>query len=505
MIKLCRVRFAPSPTGPLHIGGVRTALYNYLFAKKNKGAFILRIEDTDRNRSVPGAEEYIIESLKWCGISYDEGPGKEGKFGPYRQSERKEKYKVFLSTLIESENAYYAFDSASELAELRKKAELKGESFSYSYANRDNLVNSLSMSKKKVEQKMQLNTPFVVRFKTPENQILTLKDEVRGDIAIDTNTLDDKILLKSDGMPTYHFANVVDDHLMNITHVIRGEEWLPSLALHTLLYKAFGWELPKFAHLPLILNPNGKGKLSKRDVQKYGFPVFPIAWEDPNTKEKSMGFREEGYLPEAILNLLALLGWNPGSEKEIFSSEELIREFSMEKVGKSSAVFNPEKAKWFNKQHIQNLPYPRWREIIGKEVKNYGYSIDDKKIIKIISLLKTRVHFIKDVLLDGDYFFKEPAMVEEKIKRNVWKENTDELLYIFSNMVEEKKPMSKGSWEGITKKLIEEKKIELGQFIKPLRLCVSGKLRGPNLFSLMEILGVENVVKRIKKTIRGSV
>ena len=502
MNMFCRVRFAPSPTGPLHIGGVRTALYNYLFAKKNNGSFILRIEDTDQNRFVPGAEEYIVESLKWCGLSYDEGPRKEGNFGPYRQSERKEIYKQYSSTLIESGNAYYAFDSTDELGELRKKAESKGETFTYNYINRNNLLNSVSLTEKEVEKKIKSGFPFIIRFKTPKNRILTFQDEIRGKITINTNTLDDKILFKSDGMPTYHLANVVDDYLMNITYVIRGEEWLPSLALHVLLYESFGWNPPKFAHLPLILKPSGKGKLSKRDGQKHGFPIFSIPWKDPNTKKELMSFEAEGYRPEATLNILALLGWNPGTEKEIFSLEELVREFSLEKIGKSGAIFNPEKAKWFNQQHIQNIPTHKWVELIKKEVETSGYNIDNRQIIKIIDLLKPRVRFIKDILSEGDYFFKAPTEVEEKTKRKVWKENTNVLLSKFVEAVKEKNPADRDSWESLTKKLVETEKIGFGQLMKQLRICISGKTTGPDLFSSMDILGAKKVIKRIQKTIR---
>ena len=350
-----RVRFAPSPTGPLHIGGVRTALFNYLFAKKNGGTFVLRIEDTDQKRYVDGAEDYIIESLNWCNIPFDEGPGKEGDFGPYRQSERKHLYKEYVDLLIKNNKAYYAFDSAEDLDKERKNHEENGKTFIYNWHNRTKgrLVNSLVLSEKEVQDKIANGDDYVVRFLAPEGQTILLSDTIRGQIKIDTNTLDDKVLFKSDGMPTYHLANVVDDYLMKITHVIRGEEWLPSLALHKLLYKAFGWEAPVFAHLPLILKPTGKGKLSKRDGDKLGFPVFPLNWKDRTTDSLSIGYKEAGYYSAALINFLAFLGWNPGTEQEIFNLENLINAFDLKNVNKAGARFDPDKTKWFNHQYMQ--------------------------------------------------------------------------------------------------------------------------------------------------------
>src|SRR5699024_4235049 len=338
---------APSPTGPLHIGGLRTALFNYLFAKQQGGKFLLRIEDTDQKRFVEGAEEYVVEALNWCGIPYDEGPGKEGQVGPYRQSDRKDLYRAYLKKLLDSGQAYYAFDTAEDLAELRKSYENEGQTFSYNWENRGNLKNSLNFPKETVQQKLDNGAPYVIRFKPPRNESLVMTDLVRGKINIDTDIIDDKVLFKSDGLPTYHMANIIDDHLMQISHVIRGEEWLPSLGLHLLLYKALGWEAPKFAHLPLILKPTGKGKLSKRDGDKHGFPVFPLEWNDPKTEEISSGYRESGYFPEAVINMLVLLGWNPGkgSEQEIFNLAELIEQFSLEKVSKAGARFDFDKTK----------------------------------------------------------------------------------------------------------------------------------------------------------------
>ncbi|MFT5243216.1 MAG: glutamyl-tRNA synthetase, partial [Psychroserpens sp.] len=353
MTKPVRVRFAPSPTGPLHIGGVRTALFNYLFAKKHKGTFVLRVEDTDQNRYVEGAEDYIVESLNWCGIPFDEGPGKNEKFGPYRQSERKHLYKQYADELIEKGHAYYAFDTSETLDFHRKDHEANGKTFIYNWHNRLKLSNSLSLTEDETQAKLDAGEDYVIRFKSPQDETLRLKDSIRGDIKIDTNVLDDKVLFKSDGMPTYHLANIVDDHLMEISHVIRGEEWLPSLALHYQLYDAFGWDAPEFAHLPLILKPTGKGKLSKRDGDKLGFPVFPLEWTDPKTGDVAKGYKEEGYFADAMINFLSFLGWNPGTEQEIFNLDELINAFELERVNKAGARFDPDKIKWFNHHYMQ--------------------------------------------------------------------------------------------------------------------------------------------------------
>ena len=392
-----RVRFAPSPTGPLHIGGVRTALYNYLFAKKHNGDFILRIEDTDQNRFVEGAEQYIIDSLNWCGIPYDEGPGKDGGFGPYRQSERAHLYKDYAQQLIDSGNAYYAFDTADALDAHRKDHEAEGKTFIYNWHNRQKLDNSLALSSEEVKAKLDANLPYVIRFKSPEAETLPLTDEIRGNMEIDTSILDDKVLFKSDGMPTYHLANIVDDHLMEITHVIRGEEWLPSLALHVLLYRAFGWTAPKFAHLPLILKPQGKGKLSKRDGDKMGFPVFPLEWKDPKTGEISSGYREENYLPEAMVNMLSLLGWNPGTEQEFFNLSELVSAFEISRVHKSGAKFDPEKTKWFQQHYLQLQDNKELAEQFQKILKDKGVNSDMDFTVKIVALLKERAVFVDDL------------------------------------------------------------------------------------------------------------
>ena len=411
MSQKVRVRFAPSPTGPLHIGGVRTALFNYLFAKKYNGAFVLRIEDTDQNRYVEGAEQYIIDALKWCGIPFDEGPGKEGEFGPYRQSERKQLYKTYADELVQSGNAYYAFDTSERLDLHRKDHEAKGKTFIYNWHNRLKLDNSLSLSQEETQAKLDAGEEYVIRFKTPQNQKLLLNDVIRGEIEIDTNILDDKVLFKSDGMPTYHLANIVDDHLMEISHVIRGEEWLPSLALHQQLYDAFGWKAPQFAHLPLIMKPAGKGKLSKRDGEKMGFPVFPISWNE------SQGYREVGYFPEAVINFLALLGWNPGTEQELFSLEELVEAFSLERVNKSGARFDPDKTKWYNQHYLQGKSNEELATLFNavladKEIPRDAWN--DSYLEKVVSLVKERATFVSDFWELSSYFFVAPTAYGEK-------------------------------------------------------------------------------------------
>ncbi len=408
-----RVRFAPSPTGPLHIGGVRTALFNYLFAKKHNGTFILRIEDTDQNRYVEGAEAYIIEALNWCGIPFDEGPGKNEKFGPYRQSERKALYKQYADELIAKGKAYYAFDTAEELDSHRKDHEEKGKTFIYNWHNRLKLKNSLSLSKDEVEKRLASGEDYVVRFLSPQDETLHLTDIIRGEITIDTNILDDKVLFKSDGMPTYHLANIVDDHLMHITHVIRGEEWLPSLALHYQLYDAFGWKAPEFAHLPLILKPTGSGKLSKRDGDKLGFPVFPLEWKNPETGETSRGYREDGYFPEAVINFLAFLGWNPGTEQELFSLEELVEAFDLERVNKAGARFDPEKTKWYNHQYMQLQSDAHLAELFQRSRPELT-SIDLGYIELVVAQIKERATFVNDFWELSSYFFIAPERYDEK-------------------------------------------------------------------------------------------
>lgn len=491
-----RVRFAPSPTGPLHIGGVRTALYNYLFAKHLGGKFLLRIEDTDQTRLVKGAEDYIIESLKWLGLIPDEGVGFGGEFGPYRQSDRKEIYASYAQQLIDSGWGYYAFDTAEELDELRNEAEKNGQTFIYNSKNRNSLNNSLKLSEAETRSRIEAGVPYVIRFKIPENQSIQLDDLIRGEIQIDSNTLDDKVLYKSDGMPTYHMANIVDDHLMEITHVIRGEEWLPSMALHELLYKAFGWTAPRFAHLPLILKPEGKGKLSKRDGDKHGFPVFPLEWKtDENT---SMGYREEGYLPDALINMLALLGWNPGTEQEIFTIEELAKAFSLEKVSKSGARFNPEKTTWFNHQYIQKKSDAEILPLYNEVLKAKGISATDDFNLKIIGLLKERANFIKDIYTQGDFFYHSPEQYDEKAVKKAWKEDSAGILNDFSAELNKLTQFDHQNIHDLAQEFVNAKEIGFGRLMMPVRLALVGGLHGPDVPLMMELLGKEETLKRLE-------
>lgn len=501
MTKDIRVRFAPSPTGPLHIGGVRTALFNYLFAKKNKGTFVLRIEDTDQNRYVSGAEEYIKNALEWCGIPFDEGPGKEGEYGPYRQSERKEIYKQYADLLIKNGFAYYAFDTTESLDAHRKDHEEKGKTFIYNWHNRKKLVNSLSLSEDEVLEKINSGDNYVIRFKSPKDEILHLNDEIRGDIKIDTNILDDKILFKSDGMPTYHLANIVDDHLMKITHVIRGEEWLPSLALHVLLYRALGWDVPIFAHLPLILKPVGKGKLSKRDGDKMGFPVFPLQWIDPKTNETASGYKEDGYLPEAVVNMLAFLGWNPGTEQELFSLEELIEEFDLKRVNKAGAKFDPEKTKWFQQQHLQNSDNKILTEQFKKilKEKNISTSLD---IQNIVTTVKERAVFVKDLWELSEFYFVSPSEYEEKAIKKAWKEDTAILMHELTRILSDINDFSESHVSSIVKGWIIGKEISFGKIMMPLRIALVGSLQGPDLFQIASIIGKDETIKRIVNAIK---
>ncbi|MDI9309193.1 MAG: glutamate--tRNA ligase [Limnohabitans sp.] len=499
MSKPVRVRFAPSPTGPLHIGGVRTALFNYLFAKKHNGTFYLRIEDTDQTRFVPGAEAYIFEALEWLGIAPDETVGKNEKFGPYRQSERKAIYKQYADQLIESDWAYYAFDTAEKLDELRKSAEANGQTFIYNHSVRETLDNSLTISGQEVDKRIANGEAFVVRFKTPTNQTLEIKDIIRGDVKFDTNLLDDKVLFKSDGMPTYHLANIVDDHLMETSHVIRGEEWLPSLPLHILLYKAFGWEAPEFAHLPLILKPVGNGKLSKRDGDKMGFPVFPLEWK---TEEgTSMGYRENGFFPEAVVNFLALLGWNDGTEQEIFSLEELVEKFDLNRVNKSGAKFDPEKNKWFNHQYLlvksdKSLAISFAKEL---EKRNISTSLD---LERIVSLNKERANFVTDFWELTEYFFVAPNSYDEKALKN-WKEETPELMKQLVTVLETITDFTSANIETIVKEWLTTNEIGMGKVMQPFRLSLVGKMMGPHLFDIVEILGKDETIKRIEDAVKS--
>ena len=498
MSKPVRVRFAPSPTGPLHIGGVRTALFNYLFAKKHNGVFYLRIEDTDQNRFVPGAEQYIFEALEWLGISPSETVGKNEKFGPYRQSERKHLYKQYADQLINSGWAYYAFDTAEALDLHRKQHEEQGKTFIYNWHNREKLATSLVISTEETNRRIASGEDFVIRFKTPVNEILELKDIIRGDIKFDTNLLDDKVLFKSDGMPTYHLANIVDDHLMETSHVIRGEEWLPSLPLHHLLYKAFGWEAPEFAHLPLILKPIGNGKLSKRDGDKMGFPVFPLEWK---TEEGiSSGYREKGYFPEAVINFLALLGWNDGTDQELFSLEELAEKFDLNRVHKAGAKFDPEKNKWFNHQYLQKQNEEELADIFSSILKEKGISVENYKLIKIVSSIKERANFVSDFWDLADYFFVAPSTYDEKASKN-WKEETPALMKQVIDVLESIEDFTSLNIETIVKDWMTTNEIGMGKVMQPLRLSLVGALKGPHLFDVIELIGKEETIKRLKKAI----
>ncbi|WP_299314217.1 glutamate--tRNA ligase [uncultured Aquimarina sp.] len=501
MMKNIRVRFAPSPTGPLHIGGVRTALFNYLFTKKNNGTFVLRIEDTDQNRYVPGAEDYIIEALNWCNIPFDEGPGKDGGFGPYRQSERKHLYKKYADQLIENGNAYYAFDTSEELREHRDHHEAQGKTFIYNWHNRTKLNNSLSLSENEIQQKINSEDPYVIRFKCPKDETLHLTDEVRGDMKIDTNVLDDKILFKSDGMPTYHLANIVDDHLMEITHVIRGEEWLPSLALHVLLYKSLGWTAPSFSHLPLILKPIGKGKLSKRDGDKLGFPVFPLQWKDPKTNETASGYREDGYLSEAVVNMLAFLGWNPGTEQELFSLKELINKFDLGKVNKAGAKFDPEKTKWFQQQHFQQADIRLHVEQLKQMLSNNNISTSFD-LTEIVNLVKERAVFSKDLLELSMFLFIAPSEYDEKAIKKAWKEDTPTLMQELIKVINDIIDFSSDNVSNIVKTWIKSKEIGFGKIMMPLRIALVGSLQGPDIFEIMQIIGKKETVHRIESLVK---
>jgi glutamyl-tRNA synthetase len=498
MSKQIRVRFAPSPTGPLHIGGVRTALFNYLFAKKNNGVFYLRVEDTDQNRFVYGAEEYIMEALNWLGIAPDETVGKNEKFGPYRQSERKHLYKQYADQLIASGWAYYAFDSAEELDILRKQYESVGKTFIYNWSNREKRNTSLVISKEEVAKRIANGDDYVIRFKTPVDETLHLHDSIRGDIQFATNLLDDKVLFKSDGMPTYHLANIVDDHLMETSHVIRGEEWLPSMPLHCLLYKAFGWEAPQFAHLPLILKPIGNGKLSKRDGDKMGFPVFPLQWE---TEEGvSPGYREKGFFPEAVINFLALLGWNDGTEQELFSLEELVEKFDLNRVHKAGAKFDPEKNKWFNHQYLQKQSDDDLAKDFAPILYEKGIAIDYTTLVRIVSLIKERANFVSDFWELSDYFFVAPISYDEKASKN-WKEDTPQLMRDLIGILNAIDDFTSGNIEIIIKDWMTQNEIGMGKVMQPFRLSLVGALKGPHLYEIVEMIGKEETVKRLEKAI----
>lgn len=493
-----RVRFAPSPTGPLHIGGIRTALYNYLFARKHNGTFILRIEDTDQARLVPGAEEYIFESLDWCGIQVDEGIREGGDSGPYRQSERKELYGSYADMLISAGDAYYAFDTPAELEQLRADAEKKGETFIYNASVRDRLQNSLALPEKMWKERMERGEPFVVRYRMPSGEDIHFDDMIRGHIVVNSGTLDDKVLFKSDGMPTYHLANIVDDHLMEITHVIRGEEWLPSLPLHVLLYRSFGWKAPEFAHLPLLLKPDGKGKLSKRDGDRMGFPVFPIFWPYGETAK---GYREEGYYPEAFVNMLALLGWNPGTEQEIFSMTELIDAFSMDRVNRAGSRFDPDKARWFNHQYLQRRSNRElaleYREIL----RTKGYHLDIGDIEILVGMVKERVNFVRDLWQETDFFFTRPESYDADVIRKRWTAETPGQLLELRELLDGMDELRPDIAEQTVKSWISEKGYKTGAVMNAFRLVIVGASRGPGIFDIISWIGKQETLERIDRAL----
>lgn len=494
-----RVRFAPSPTGPLHIGGVRTALFNYLYAKKHNGTFILRIEDTDQNRFVPGAEQYIIDALNWCNIPYDEGPGKDGGYGPYKQSERKDRYRAYADKLVATGAAYYAFDSAETLEHARKTAETNKETFIYNHHNRLDFVNSLTLNAQETEARLAAGADYVIRFK-PELKTLHMYDEIRNTISIDTALLDDKVLFKSDGMPTYHLANVVDDHEMAISHVIRGEEWLPSMALHVLLYESFGWTAPKFAHLPLILKPTGKGKLSKRDGDKMGFPVFPLDWTDPQTGALSSGYRESGYVKEAVINLLAFLGWNPGTEQELFNLEELINAFSLERIHSAGAKFDPEKAKWFQQQWFVQQDDALIGDAFAKALQNNGINYGSTDYVNmVVGLVKERAVFTNDLFELASFFFTAPTNYEETAVKKAWNAQTAAIMTDIAMVISNCEDESAAYLSDTVKNWIKTQELGMGKVMMPLRLALVGSLMGPDVFEIASMLGKQETISRIKQ------
>ena len=511
-----RVRFAPSPTGPLHIGGVRTALYNYLFARQNGGDMILRIEDTDQTRFVPGAEDYIIEALDWLGIKFDEGVHIGGNYGPYRQSDRKPLYRQYADQLLRDGWAYYAFDRPEALDAKRKEYEAQKKTFQYDCTTRGTMENSLSLPADEVSHRIESGEPYVVRFKFPEDLDITVHDLIRGDVTMNSRLLDDKVLFKSDGMPTYHLANIVDDHLMEVSHVIRGEEWLPSAPLHVMLYRAFGWEdtMPQFAHLPLLLKPDGNGKLSKRDGDRLGFPVFPLDWHNPETGEISSGYRERGYLPEAVVNMLALLGWNPGNDQELMTMDELIKLFSIEHISKSGAKFNVEKAKWFNHEYLQKCSDERIAEMFLPQLKEHGIKVEDsgsnnfqlstfnsQYVTKVCGMMKERISFPSELWDQTHYFFVAPTEYDPKAVAKRWKPGMTthmaKVIEILNTVPFE--------YDAIHQALLEDyikgNELNMGQIMNSLRLAVVGTTVGPDMLTLVMTIGKEETIARVQRAI----
>jgi len=498
------VRFAPSPTGPLHMGGVRTALFNYLFAKANNGQFILRIEDTDQNRFVPGAEDYIREALEWTGMHTDEDPWKGGEFGPYRQSERKPMYRQYADQLIEAGHAYYAFDTAEELEEMRERLKrAKVPNPQYNAAIRMTMRNSLTMSADEVQAKLDAGDPYTIRVKMPRNEEVRFKDIIRGWVQVNTSSLDDKVLFKSDGMPTYHLANIVDDYTMKITHVIRGEEWLPSAPLHVLLYRFFGWEdvRPEFAHLPLILRPDGNGKLSKRDGDRLGFPVFPLEWKDPSTGEISSGYREKGFFPEAFINMLAFLGWNPGTEQELFTMDQLVESFKLERVGKSGSKFDADKTRWYNQQYLRNKANEELVDLLIPHLESASIRYTKETLPAYVELMKERAVFVVD-MLEGRYLFERPDSYDEQTISKKWKENSGEIITDITNRFEASS-FEPDALNEIFSAYLKEKELGMGAVLPLLRVLLSGKGAGPSLFDIMAFLGKEESVSRLREGVRS--
>ena len=500
-----RVRFAPSPTGPLHIGGVRTALYNYLFAKKNGGKMILRIEDTDQKRYVDGAEQYILDSLEWCGIHLDESIIHGGKYGPYRQSQRKEIYRPYAEQLVNNGFAYYAFDTAEELTLMRERMKKAGvTSPQYNSVTRSTMKNSLSLSDDEVKKRLNNEEPYVIRIKMPRNQEVKLFDVIRGWVVVNTNKMDDKVIFKSDGMPTYHLANVVDDYLMKISHVIRGEEWLPSAPLHVLLYEYLGWksQQPQFAHLPLLLKPDGNGKLSKRDGDRLGFPVFPLNWKNPETGEISLGYKEGGYLPEAFINMLAFLGWNPGTPQEIFSIDDLCETFTLDRVGKSGAKFDFDKTKWFNQQYLRSKSKLELAEMLQVILKKNNISAEINYVANVCQQLKERATFIKDMWSEGKYYFQPPKSYDDQVIRKKWDNDIKDVLNELKIELTELVDFSAENIETVFKLFLEKKKIKMGVLLPVLRVSLTGLAMGPSLFNIAELIGKKETLFRIDTAIK---
>ena len=492
-----RVRFAPSPTGPLHIGGVRTALYNYLYAKQQGGNFILRIEDTDSTRFVEGAEQYIQETFNWLGLEFDESPLKGGDYGPYKQSERKDIYKKYVDQLLQDNAAYIAFDTPAELD--AKRAEIAN--FQYDASTRESMRNSLTLSAEETKSLINDGAQYVVRIKVEPGHDIIVNDMIRGEVIINSSILDDKVIYKSaDELPTYHLANVVDDYLMEITHVIRGEEWLPSAPLHVWLYKSLNWEerMPQFAHLPLLLKPDGKGKLSKRDGDRLGFPVFPLEWKDPATNEISSGYRESGYLPGAIINFLAFLGWNPGTEQELFSIEELVEAFSFERCSKSGAKFDLEKAKWYNHQYIIKMQDEDVAKQFDPILKEKGIDVSFDKIVSVVSMLKERVHFIEELWDQSSFFFLKPENYDEKTVRKRWKQDSHKQMQKLTELLQQTDDFSSANLESVVKNWIQSNELHMGNIMNAFRLAIVGESKGPHMFDITELIGKEETIKRME-------